>query len=100
MLFMVIEHIADVEAVGRRFAERGRLMPSGVDYHASWGAPDGSRWFQIMEAADQALIEEWARRWADLMRVEIHPVLTSRQFWAHRAASGAGADPYDDSRGG
>lgn len=100
MLYMVIEHFDDIDAVNDRFAERGRLLPAGVTYHASWGDPDGKRWFQLMEADSPELMDDWARCWDDLMRIEIHPVVTSRDFWTRRAASGMGLDPYDDSRGG
>ena len=38
MLFMVIEHFKgrDPKRVYERFAERGRLMPDGLNYVNSW----------------------------------------------------------------
>lgn len=100
MLYMVIEHFHDIEAVNDRFAERGRLLPPGVTYHSSWGDPDGMRWFQLMEAETDEQMAHWAQLWSDIMRIEIYPVVTSREFWTKRAANGLGLDPYDDSRGG
>ena len=82
MLFMVIEHFKDVPAIGERFARKGRMLPDGVAYHASWVEPGGARCFQIMEADSIEPIEAWASRWQDLADFEIVPVLTSQQFWA------------------
>lgn len=36
MLFMVIEKNKDAKAVYKRFREKGRMMPKGVTYIASW----------------------------------------------------------------
>jgi len=82
MLFMVIEHFKDVRAIGERFARKGRMLPDGVAYHASWVEPGGARCFQVMEADGVEPIEAWASRWQDLFDFEIVPVLTSQQFWA------------------
>src|SRR3979409_1369271 len=42
MLYMVIEHFKDgaVPEIYRRFREKGRLMPAGLDYVASWISDD------------------------------------------------------------
>jgi hypothetical protein len=51
MLFLVIERFKrGPQPVGERFRRQGRMMPPGVNYHASWLEPDGSRCFQITEA--------------------------------------------------
>ncbi len=84
-LYMVIEHCKDFETVGARFRERGRMLPDGVAYHASWIDEPGGRCFQIMEAARAELLDEWTARWTDLVRFEIVPVRTSIEFWAGRA---------------
>jgi hypothetical protein len=88
MLFMVIEKMKDLRAVGERFKTQGRLMPEGVIYHASWLEPSGLRCFQVMEAPSAELLDGWVRRWSDLMDLEVVPVLTSAEYWA-REASGA-----------
>ncbi len=36
MLFMIIEHFKDVAATGERFRAKGRMLPEGVTYQASW----------------------------------------------------------------
>jgi Protein of unknown function (DUF3303) len=84
MLFMVIERFrqGDPTAVGVRFKASGRMLPDCVTYQASWMDETGSRCFQIMEAPDLNALNEWVRRWDDLVEFEITPVLTSADFWA------------------
>lgn len=84
MLFMVIETFkdGDVKAVGERFKQKGRMLPDGVTYHASWMDIGGKKCFQVMEAADLALIEKWASQWNDLVDFEIIPVQTSAEYWS------------------
>ena len=61
MLFMIVEHFegGDPAPVYRRFAERGRMAPPGLDYHGSWVTDDLTRCYQVMECADRSLLEEW-----------------------------------------
>ena len=84
MLFMVIEHFkgGDPKPIGERFRRDGRILPQGVVYQASWVDAAGARCFQIMEAPTPALLNEWARRWEDLVEFEIVPVLGSAEYWA------------------
>lgn len=84
MLYMVIERFknGDHHAVGQRFKQRGRLMPAGVSYVASWMSPAGDTCFQVTEAADRSLLDEWMSNWSDLVTFEVCPVLASADFWA------------------
>lgn len=84
MLFMVIERFKDGDAklVGERFRRSGRMLPEGVDYHASWVDPAGGRCFQVMEAGSPELLDVWVSRWHDLVEFEIVPVQTSSDFWS------------------
>jgi hypothetical protein len=86
MLFMVIEHTRpeNVEAVGARFREKGRMMPDEVIYHASWLETSGARCFQVMEAPTPESLHGWTRNWQDLVDFEVIPVLTSAEFWARK----------------
>jgi hypothetical protein len=86
MLFMVVEHFkgGDPSAAGERFRTRGRLLPDGVVYHASWMTSDGARCFQIMEAPDRAALDLWVERWSDLVDFEVCEVERSSDFWARR----------------
>ena len=82
MHFLVIEHFKNRDAVPvyRRFRAEGRLAPEGLGYVTSWITEDMSRCYQIMEAADRALLEEWMARWADLIDFEVFPVLSSAEI--------------------
>ena len=81
MLYMVIEHFrtGDAVPVYRRFRERGRMAPEGLKYVSSWVDEDLSRCYQIMQAPDRALLEQWMANWNDLVDFEVHPVMTSEQ---------------------
>jgi hypothetical protein len=90
MLFMVIESFkkGNAAAVGERFGARGRMLPDGLNYQASWVDLDGTRCFQLMEAAGREVLNEWTARWADLIDFEIVVVEPSVEFWAKRPPSG------------
>lgn len=97
MLFMIIERFEGdaLLAVSERFRARGRLIPEGlgVEYVASWMSADGARCYQLMEAPTRAALDPWIANWEDLVRFEVVPVQTSAEFWARRAAEGAGPEP-------
>lgn len=86
MLFMIIETFknGDINPVGQRFRERGRMMPEAVVYVSSWVDLPGSRCYQVMESPNRELIDEWISHWDDLVDFEVIPVLTSADFWAKR----------------
>jgi hypothetical protein len=81
MLYMVVEHFKNGDAVPvyRRFRERGRLAPTGLNYVNSWVTCDLTRCFQIMESPDRALLNQWLAQWADLVDFEVVPVITSAE---------------------
>jgi hypothetical protein len=75
---MIIERFRYGAApVYARFRERGRLAPDGAEYIDSWVTADLTRCYQVMEADDPALIQEWIDRLADLVEFEIVPVISS-----------------------
>ena len=76
---MVIEHFegGDPAPVYRRFGERGRLAPDGLDYLGSWVTSDLSCCYQVMETSDRSLLEQWMAEWSDLVRFEVVEVVTS-----------------------
>ena len=92
MLFMVVERFKghDPKLIGERFGNKGRMLPEGLAYHASWVDSCGARCFQIMETANPELLEVWVSRWNDLIDFEIVPVLTSGDFWAKHQPGGPG----------
>ena len=87
MLFMVVEHFRDGDPVPvyGRFAERGRLAPTGLEYHGSWVTADLTRCYQVMEASDPSLLEEWMAQWDDLVRFEVVDVVVSAEAAARVA---------------
>jgi hypothetical protein len=84
MLFMVIERFkaGNASLIGERFANRGRMLPDGVTYHASWVDAAGARCFQIMEASHPEFLNQRVRHWDDLVDFEIVPVLASTDHWS------------------
>jgi hypothetical protein len=90
MLFMVIERFkqADAKLIGKRFRQRGRMVPELVTYHASWVDPAGARCFQVMEAPGAEALQAWVKHWDDLIDFEIVPVLTSADFWSKPESRG------------
>jgi hypothetical protein len=78
---MVIEHFRDqdAKAVYARFRDKGRLMPEGVRFVASWVTADLGRCFQVMECEDVTLLQRWVAAWADLVAFEILPVAEGKQ---------------------
>jgi hypothetical protein len=81
MLFMVIERFKNRDAapVYKRFEERGRMMPDGLNYINSWVEPNFDRCFQVMETDDPALFQEWIDNWKDLVDFEVLPVVSSAE---------------------
>jgi hypothetical protein len=73
---MVIEHFRDqnAKAVYARFEEKGRMMPEGLAFVASWVSADLGRCFQVMECDDVTLLQLWVSAWSDLVEFEIVPV--------------------------
>ena len=80
MLFMVIETFGqDPKAVYRRFRDRGRQIPEGLEYIDSWVAADYTCCFQLMRCDDVTLLQRWVAAWSDLVGFEILPVATSKE---------------------
>jgi hypothetical protein len=81
MTFMVIERFRPGRAreVYSRFGTHGRMAPSTVRYVSSWVDLRFERCFQVMEAEDEAALQEWTRHWRDLVDFEIVPVRTSAE---------------------
>ncbi|HXK10924.1 MAG TPA: DUF3303 family protein [Vicinamibacteria bacterium] len=88
MLFMVIERFRPGKApeVYRRFRDRGRMAPEGLQYVSSWVDLAFERCFQVMQTEDESLLGEWMAHWSDLVDFEVVRVRTS----AEAAAMAAG----------
>ncbi len=78
--FLVIERFKDSDAVRKRFAENGRMLPDNISYVNSWITQDGSTCYQIMEAASADDLTPWTDNWSDIVDFEVIPVMTSADF--------------------
>jgi hypothetical protein len=78
---MIIEHFKnnDPVPVYRRFRDRGRLAPNGLQYIASWVDEKLERCFQIMETADRDLLDQWITNWSDIVDFEVFAVVSSKE---------------------
>lgn len=81
MFYMVVERFRnrDAVAVYRRFRERGRMTPEGLEYVGSWVETNYDRCFQLMRCDDPRLFDEWAAHWQDLVEFEIVPVAEPKE---------------------
>lgn len=79
MLYMVIENFrgGDPVPVYRRFRDRGRMMPDGIEYLGSWVTKDLHRCFQVMSCEDRRLLDQWMANWDDITNFDVIPVMTS-----------------------
>jgi len=81
MLSMVIERFKDGKAgeVYRRYQEKGRMLPEGLQYVASWVEANFDRCFQIMHCDEAGLFDQWTAQWQDLVEFEIIAVVSSSE---------------------
>ena len=81
MLYMIVEHFRNDDPVPiyRRFRDRGRLAPDGLQYVSSWVDEELARCFQLMETSERRLLDEWMAHWSDIVNFEVYPVITSKQ---------------------
>jgi hypothetical protein len=79
VLYMVIEtYTHGAQPVYERAAERGRMLPAGLEYVDSWVDERRlDRCFQLMETDDARLFDEWMAAWSDLVEFEVVPVIGS-----------------------
>ena len=76
---IVEEFVQGARPVYERAAERGRMLPPGLEYVDSWIDASLERCFQLMETNDPALIDAWIAEWSDLVRFEIVPLVGSEE---------------------
>jgi len=81
LLYMIIENFKNQDPlpVYRRFRDRGRLAPEGLQYVSSWVDEKLERCFQLMETSDRRLLDEWIANWSDIVEFEICPVISSKE---------------------
>ena len=77
MLFMTVYTYEPEyrEAVIKKRAEKGGLVPPGVKILGEWSAVTGGRVFRLIEADDVRALLAASHPWADLGKVESYPVM-------------------------
>jgi len=80
-LYMIVEHFKNGDAVSvyRRFRDHGRMAPEGLTYVSSWVDDEFQHCYQLMEAHDRRLLDQWMSHWNDLVEFEVYPVMTSKE---------------------
>jgi hypothetical protein len=80
-LYMVLETFKNGDAlpIYRRFRDQGRMMPDGLRYVSSWIDEGLTRCWQVMEADERGLLDQWIAKWDDLVDFEVLPILTSKE---------------------
>ena len=78
---MVIERFKEGSApeIYRRFREKGRMMPEGLEYISSWIDLDFKTCWQLMKTDEFALFDRWIADWRDLVDFEIVAVRSSTE---------------------
>ena len=77
---MVVERFRNgAQPVYARAAERGRMLPEGLEYVDSWVDERLDRCFQLMETDQPELFERWIAQWDDLADFEVVPVIASAE---------------------
>ena len=73
VLYMIIERFKhdDPVPVYRRFRDRGRLAPQGLEYVSSWVDEKLACCFQVMETAERDILDQWMAHWSDIMEFEV-----------------------------
>ena len=81
MLYMIVEHFhpGRVKELYQRYAEKGRMIPQGVQYINSWINEEVTVCYQLMEADSAEKLQEWIVNWNDLASFEITPVISSAE---------------------
>ena len=90
MLYMVIEHFHEGAApeIYRRVRDKGRMLPTGLEYISSWVDLEFKTCYQVMRTDDPSLFAVWADAWKDLVAFDIVPVRTSVEAAEMIAAQG------------
>lgn len=79
MLFMVVEKLKnqDGRAVYRKL-QKGRGLPDGLEFVASYVTADLGRCFQLMRTDDITLFQKWIADWQEVVEFEVVPVVEGK----------------------
>jgi Protein of unknown function (DUF3303) len=68
------------KATMERFKAGGGLPPAGVKMIGRWSRADGSGCTVVCETDDAVALAKWSAEWADVISIEIAPVLTDAEM--------------------
>lgn len=79
--YMIIENYkpGKTEEIYRRFSEKGRMMPQGIEFINSWIEENLQKCYQVMKSESIENLEEWIDNWKDLVDFEVIPVISSKE---------------------
>ena len=72
------ERLGDPLPIYRRYRDRGRLAPEGLQYISSWVDDKLERGVEIMETKDRQLLDRWIENCSDIVEFEVYPVISSK----------------------
>ena len=76
---MIERFVHGARPVYERAAVHGRMLPPGLRYVDSWVDEGLQTCFQLMEADEPRLLDEWMGEWSDLVEFEAVPVIASSE---------------------
>jgi hypothetical protein len=81
VLYMIVEHFKNDNPIPvyRRFRDRGRLAPEGLQYVSSWVDENLEHCFQIMETSNRGLLDLWITNWSDIVEFDVFPIISSKE---------------------
>jgi len=79
--YMIIEHYkpGKTDEIYRRFSEKGRMLPKGVEFINSWIEDNLQKCYQVMKSESPEKMNEWIDNWKDLVDFEVIPVISSHE---------------------
>jgi hypothetical protein len=64
----------------KRFLETGALPPEDVKMLGRWHEPTTQKGFILTEAENLTVLGIWSNQWADLISLEVSPVLNDEEM--------------------
>ncbi|HEX4945189.1 MAG TPA: DUF3303 family protein [Blastocatellia bacterium] len=82
MKFVIEYHFAPSTYLAglKRFAETQGPPPAGITMLGRWHSAAGHKGYGLAETTDAKALYAWVLDWADLLSVEVHPVLEDAEF--------------------
>ena len=79
--YMIIERFyADkLRQMYQRFAEKGRMLPEGVNFVNSWINESVTICYQLMESESREQLQSWINQWTEFADFEVVAVISSAE---------------------